>query len=331
MADSIRAKLKFEGEILLCEDSRMNQEIISERLTGAGFKTVTANDGKQGLEIVENRVKNGIKPFDIIFMDIFMPVMNGLEASAEIAKLNTGTPVIAVTPDNSPEDIERYAAHGITDCLVKPFTPQELLDCLMKYIKPVEPDNTQNDKKLNIKIINIFVRNNKNKHAEIIRAVDEGDIKLAHRLAHTLKSNAAMLEETRLQKAAAHIENLLANADGGGINTDMDAMGVLGTELDIALKKYEAVITGSDSVKTAGINPGDFDGTECSELLDKLEKMLGGGDSECLDLLDGLRAVPGSGELARQIEYFEFDKALKTLARLREELGNLEKSEETRT
>jgi signal transduction histidine kinase/CheY-like chemotaxis protein len=241
----------FAGEILICEDNKMNREIICERLAGIGLKTVAAKNGKEGVEITVSRVQNGTKPFDLIFMDIHMPVMDGLEAATEIGKLNTGTPVIAMTPDNTHADREEYLAHGMSDCLNKPFTQEELSDCLTKYLKPqtgVTGHSSVNEKKhireedlrfeedLKNKFIRIFVNNNKNKYNEIAKAVDSGDIKTAHRLVHSLKGNAGMIGKNSLQKAAGDVQNLLKE-DNPNLESESCrlAMGVLKAELEAVL------------------------------------------------------------------------------------------------
>jgi len=128
----------FQGEILLCEDNGMNQQVISEHLSRVGLTTVLADDGKTGFEMVQNRMEKGEKQFDLIFMDIHMPVMDGLEASAKILELNTGIPIVAITANIMANDLEIYKASGINDYLGKPFTSQELWLCLMKYLTPVD-------------------------------------------------------------------------------------------------------------------------------------------------------------------------------------------------
>ena len=127
----------FDGLILLCEDNKMNQEVISSRFAKLGLKTVTASNGRECVEIVQDRVKNSEKPFDLIFMDILMPVMDGVDATTEIIKLNTGTPIIAMTSVNISSDREKYISCGMSECMSKPFTSKELLECLMKYLTPV--------------------------------------------------------------------------------------------------------------------------------------------------------------------------------------------------
>jgi CheY-like chemotaxis protein len=315
----------FEGEILLCEDNSMNQELICERLKKLGLKTSTAENGKEGVEKVEYRMQNGIKPFDLIFMDIFMPVMDGLEAAIEIGKLNTGSPIIALTANSTSADREQYTAHGMSDCLNKPFTPQELLDCLKKYIAPDHPDTQVSDlwseEKLKAKLVHTFIRNNKNLYNKIAKAIEDGDIKLAHRLAHTLKSNAGLLNKIHLQKAAENAENLLANEDN---RINRSAMNVLKTELEAVLEEFAPLAAKDSKVETKHVVAANVpDDRNIKVLFEELETLFNGGDLKCLELIDrtsgpNLRSIPGTGELIQQMEYFEFDTAKKTLAQLKE-------------
>jgi CheY-like chemotaxis protein len=319
----------FEGEVLLCEDNKMNQELICERLTRAGLKTITAENGRDGVEITASRIQSGIKPFDLIFMDIYMPIMDGFEAATEIGKLNTGTPIIAMTASSDPAEKDRFAAHGMSDHVNKPFTSQELLACLMKYLKPVNSDSPnedpQSEEKLKIKLINNFLTGNKTVYDEIIKAIDEKDIKLAHRLAHTLKSNAGMLGKTRLQEAAGDTEHLLENEEN---RTNQSVLNILKTELEAAINELEPLAVKENVVSET--KHGALGESETRALLDELETLLDGGDSECLNLINRLQMIPGSDGpvvhvslirgLIQQMEYFEFDAAMETLARLKQEL-----------
>ena len=133
----------FEGEVLLCEDNTMNQQVICEHLARVGLKTVVAENGRIGMEIVQRRIKesqdksSGKKQFDLIFMDIHMPEVDGLDAAAKISELGIGIPIIASTANILYNDKKIYRASGMNDCLNKPFTSQELWRCLLKYLTPV--------------------------------------------------------------------------------------------------------------------------------------------------------------------------------------------------
>jgi signal transduction histidine kinase/CheY-like chemotaxis protein len=87
----------FKGEVLLCEDNYMNQQVICEHLARVGLKTVVADNGRIGVNMVKERMEKGEKQFDLIFMDMHMPEMDGLEASAKILELGVKIPLVAMT------------------------------------------------------------------------------------------------------------------------------------------------------------------------------------------------------------------------------------------
>jgi signal transduction histidine kinase len=131
-------KPEFEGEVLLCEDNEMNQQVICEHLSRVGLKTVVAENGQKGVDLVKKRMEKHERQFDLIFMDIHMPVMDGLEASSEIFHLNQGIPIVAMTANIMSGDVMVYKMSGMNDCIGKPFTSQELWRCLMKYFIPLK-------------------------------------------------------------------------------------------------------------------------------------------------------------------------------------------------
>jgi len=64
--------------------------------------------------------------------------MDGLEAAEKIIELDTGIPIIAMTANIMPDDVEHYKNTGMNDCLGKPFVSQELWRCLLNFLKPVK-------------------------------------------------------------------------------------------------------------------------------------------------------------------------------------------------
>jgi signal transduction histidine kinase/CheY-like chemotaxis protein len=141
----------FEGEILVCEDNLMNQEVVREHLSRVGLKTVVAANGRDGVDLVRRRMEKGEKRYDLIFMDIHMPVMDGLEAASKIIALGSGAPIVAMTANVMASEKEYYIEYGMRDCVAKPFTSQELWKCLLKYLTPVstaQTDSTDKNKGL---------------------------------------------------------------------------------------------------------------------------------------------------------------------------------------
>ena len=129
-------KPQFCGDVLVCEDNMYNQQVIAEHLKRVGLTCVIAGNGLEGLNIVIERVKKKMKPFDIILMDLHMPVMDGFEATARINALGMGTPIIALTTNIITSDINDYKRSGLMDCLVKPFQTWDLWRCLLSFLTP---------------------------------------------------------------------------------------------------------------------------------------------------------------------------------------------------
>ena len=128
-----QVKSCFNIDVLLCEDNEMNRELVCARLEKLGITPDVAVNGKEGVDMVSKRLQSGKKPYDIVLMDIMMPVMNGLEATVEIRGLCADMPIIAMTPDCTPKEMEKYLGYGMADCLGKPFTMQELRECLSRH------------------------------------------------------------------------------------------------------------------------------------------------------------------------------------------------------
>ena len=317
----------FSGEVLLCEDNAMNQHVISEHLARVGLRTAIANNGEIGLNMVKDRLKSvaddsSKKLFDLILMDIHMPVMDGIEAASEILKLNTGIPIVAMTANVMSNDREIYDSVGMYDCVGKPFTSKELWRCLMKYLKPVElkTENAslkeQADMVLRQHLINNFVSNNKTKFSEIEDAIEAGDIKLAHRLTHTLKGNAGQLNKILLQNAAEEVEGLLSNGEN---LTTPQQMKVLDMELRTTLAELTPMVTEITSLPSGqNGSPDAADTADAYELLLRLESVLKDNNMDSLTYVDGLRSIPGSEELIQRIINFDYDPALESLAKLME-------------
>jgi len=313
-------KPEFEGEVLLCEDNIMNQQVICEHLARVGLKTVIAQNGQIGVDLIKNRINEGRELFDLIFMDMHMPVMDGLEATAIINKLNTGIPVIAMTANIMTEDRELYEKYGTSGFVGKPFTSQELWRCLMGYFTPVnrqsEDDlqHKQADEDLHRKLVRKFLETNTSKHTEITEALDEGDVELAHRLAHTLKSNAGQLGKTILQRAASEVEGNLKNGENLVTPEQMLNLKLELTAVLMAIAPYAG-----EQPSMENVDPLDSD--SALELLNELEPLLDDNDSDCITYIDKLRGITGSEELIRQIDNFDFKPALETLVKLRESLS----------
>ena len=306
----------FAGEILICEDNSLNQQVICDHLSRVGVKTIVANNGKEGVDIVAKREKNNEKQFDLIFMDIHMPVMDGLEAASKIAALKVKTPIVAITANIMSNDLELYKSSGMFDCLGKPFTSHELWKCLAKYL-PVKGYTAVNkykqteEEEKSLKQLQLnFVKNNQTTYEQIINAVDAGDIKLAHRLAHTLKSNAGLIKEKALQEAALTAENLLSE---GKTLIDKEKICFLETKLKSVLEKLAPLLIESEKNRKTK----EADAETAKKIIEKLETMLIERNPQCVNMIDDIRAIPGTEELMREMEKFKFKQAINELEKIK--------------
>ena len=312
-------KPTFEGEVLLCEDNVMNQQVISEHLARVGLRTVVAENGEVGVEMVKSRKNKGEKQFDLIFMDMHMPVMDGLEAARIIHEMMPRIPIVAMTANIMSSDKELYDMCGMSGYVGKPFTSQELWHCLVKYFKPLnwqrldESKQDQYDNDLQQKLIVRFYENNQDKYEEIVDAINAFDIKLAYRLAHTLKSNAGQLHKEELQLAAEDVE--IGLKSGKNLTTSKQ-METLKIELQAVIAEFEPMVL--EQYIHGGAE--SLDETETLQLLDELEPLLRDDDSECLLYVDRLRLIKGSEWLIKQMENFDFNIAHDTLLELRKKL-----------
>ena len=309
----------FNGTVLVCEDNKMNQKVSFEHLARVGLTAEIAENGQEGIDKVRQRIEKGYKPYDLIFMDIHMPVMDGIEATPKIISLGSGTPIVAMTANIMTEDRELYKALGINDYVGKPFTSQELWRCLLRYLKPAgftiaESDEDEFEKQLKTE----FVKSNQDKYSEIVRAIDCGDTAVAHRLAHNLKSNAGIIGQGDLQKAAADVEDALK----GNVDLTTGAqMDLLNKELSKVLYSLNPYLNNAGTRAHSEPSGKTIDMGKKRELFGKLESLLNSGSPESLKLVGQLRGIPGSEELIEQIEDFNFGDAEKNLAELKSKFG----------
>lgn len=110
--------------VLLVEDSPDNQLLVKRKLENMNAVVTTASNGKEGL------LSAGSSEFDVILMDIQMPEMDGLEATAILRKRGWLRPVIALSAYATLEERERCLSHGFTDHVCKPIDFRALFDKL---------------------------------------------------------------------------------------------------------------------------------------------------------------------------------------------------------
>ena len=129
--DTTTAAAPFSLNILLAEDNPVNQLVMQRLLSKRGHRVTVAANGKVAYESVQQQM------FDLIFMDVQMPEMDGFEATAEIRRWQTArlvaTPIVALTAHAMNGDHERCLAAGMDAYMTKPVNPNELDDMLQRF------------------------------------------------------------------------------------------------------------------------------------------------------------------------------------------------------
>lgn len=128
---------KFECRVLVVEDNQVNQKLLARLLEKHGCRYDLVANGAEAIRAVREI------PYDLILMDYYMPVMDGIEASLEIRKLHDSEtlPIVAVTANASVEDRKKCMEAGMNDYVTKPIRPGRLQDILTRYVGESRLDN----------------------------------------------------------------------------------------------------------------------------------------------------------------------------------------------
>lgn len=124
---------RLSGRILLVEDGETNRKLVSLVLTRAGAQVVSAENGRRGVELATH------EPFDLILMDMQMPVMDGYAATHALRRDGLQTPIIALTAHAQQSDQDRCFASGCTGYLAKPVDPELLVRTAARFLNPSGP------------------------------------------------------------------------------------------------------------------------------------------------------------------------------------------------
>ncbi|NMC20411.1 MAG: response regulator, partial [Thermogutta sp.] len=123
------------GRILLVEDSPENRRLIERLLQLAGWEAETAENGLEAWQAALQSLHQG-RPFDLILMDMQMPVMDGYQAAARLRQGGWRGPIVAVTAHASPDDREKCLKAGCDDYLTKPIRREVLVETVRQYLSP---------------------------------------------------------------------------------------------------------------------------------------------------------------------------------------------------
>ena len=217
--------------VLLVEDNELNQELANELLSQAGLTVTIANNGKEGV------IKAEENAFDIILMDLQMPIMDGFEATKLIRQSNNHVPIIAMTANAMQSDKEKVLSHGMNDHIAKPINVKQMYSTLAQWLsvevpetdsdiglvtvednpvgKPFEFEHIDFEKGLAVtngnaalyrKLLARFIDGQQD-FAEQFKQIKSADDQVAlTRLAHTLKGSAGNIGATALYDVAHQLE-----------------------------------------------------------------------------------------------------------------------------
>ncbi|MGC3983443.1 MAG: response regulator [Pseudorhodoferax sp.] len=330
------------ARILLVEDNEINQEVALGLLDGFGLQIDVAGNGRIALERVRQQT------YDIVLMDMQMPVMDGIEATLAIrrdARLHD-LPIVAMTANAMQQDLDRCRAAGMVDAVTKPIEPAHLWRTLHKWIRPRPglgeaasapglpgagaaglPPIAGLDQPLGLRrmmgkaplyhaMLARFACTQRDAVARIAAAVAAGDMDTAERDAHTLHGLAGTIGATPLQQRVAALEGgLRGQADGERIGELLHATD---EQLQPLLQALAQVLPApppeAPKPEAAALDIAQF-----QRVRDELTQLLDSSDAHAVDLGSTHSELLRAGlrehyaGFARALENYDFGAALQTL------------------
>jgi signal transduction histidine kinase/CheY-like chemotaxis protein len=240
------ARQRFGGHVLLVEDNFVNQKVAVRFLERMGCTVEVASNGAEGVAACQQR------RFDIVLMDLQMPVMDGMAATRKIREWETSehTPIIALTANAMTGDRELCESAGMDGYLTKPIEVERLRDILSKFglerhdtdastpsaaasgmparpsdgVAPVDLGEfhriTDGDQSFAQELIVAFIVSGEQQLAELVSAAAKNDRASLARAAHKLKGACANIHAPFLKGLAERLENDSAAADARTLERD---------------------------------------------------------------------------------------------------------------
>ena len=245
-------------KVLLAEDNAVNRTLATRLLQKHGHTVVVVENGRQAVEALERET------IDLVLMDVQMPEMDGLEATAAIRekekKTGTHVPIIALTAHAMKGDREKCLAAGTDDYLTKPIRTADLFAAVERLrntktdAAPEAPAITnvpgtnafdsdaalkhvEGDRDLLDEIVRIFAEQCPKTMYEIQNAIRAADLPVLERAAHSLKGSASNLCATGVTQSAAELEE---SARSGDSSRSREQFQALESEVEKLLRELEA-------------------------------------------------------------------------------------------
>jgi PAS domain S-box-containing protein len=249
--DVVHGKSLRELRILLVEDNEINQDVIGELLRQSGAIVAIAANGAEAVAMIKE------KPFDLVLMDVQMPVMDGFKATSEIRKDNrfTELPIIALTANAQTDEKRQAKQAGMNDYITKPIEPKLLFNVIAHWthnempepqappedempelrIKGVDTDaalrRLNNDEDAYLQLLEKFIHNHKPDLKEIAALLDRQSWEEIRLKAHAVRGAALNLGVGDLGEALKQVEQAALDKDTaqvkeylGTANKTMDAL-----------------------------------------------------------------------------------------------------------
>ncbi|HWE01408.1 MAG TPA: response regulator [Tepidisphaeraceae bacterium] len=257
--------------ILLAEDVEVNQFVVTETLTRAGYSCKIANNGREAVAAATSEM------FDVILMDCQMPEMSGFEATAAIRAFEQAggaggkrARIVALTANAVKGDRERCLAAGMDDYLTKPLNPARLLQCLGAHdgaltapqlapatAPPKAPEvidagavprndgsvnfaellaRCDGDQAMMARLVQLFENKSRQTWDGLLASYRSGDAAGTARLAHALKGSAANLSAVKVCGLAARLEEL-------GRSSDLSAAESVVRQLEVELNRCREALS----------------------------------------------------------------------------------------
>lgn len=342
---------KIKGaKILLTEDNEINQQVAFELFQSAGLTVDIANNGKEAIEMV---VASGVpSKYDIVFMDLQMPVMDGYTSTREIRKLDeySSLPIVAMTADAMAGVKAACLEAGMQDFVSKPIEPDELFGKLVKWINAerlidrrsevmeVKVASTQNEeiplfdtidtvrglqimngnKKLYRSLLEQFAEKNKNIFTEIDLLIASGDHETVLRLVHTIKGVSGNLGANQLSAVSAKLEAAL-KVD---LKVDSTILVNFKKELSATIIEIQNRFTPIPETEVDDAKEV-FDREKFKRLFEELAELVEGVDYGSKKKIEEILAMPGLGErrpkllkIEAAIKQIDYDEALRKIKQI---------------
>ena len=265
---------KLSLRVLLAEDNPVNQEVVSALLQEMGCSVVVAGNGIEALAAVQRT------RFDLVFMDVQMPEMNGLDATISIRKWEQSagfrTPIIAMTAHALRSDMEHCTQAGMDDYITKPVNAQRISQAIQHAIatkagqvqsshRPANdsrPDDAPlaqpqvidlgdllhrclEKPQLAARVLTKFQETAGKLLTDLTKALESDDTQQAAGHAHTLKGAAGNIGATSLRSVATQIEQQCRVGAAAAAKTTLLALNLEATRCMVALPRIIAQLTGA--------------------------------------------------------------------------------------